>query len=279
MLSLYQLTFPNGKVYIGQTVRKMSVRLAQHRAAAKRGSPLPVHNAWRKHGEPSVSILSEYDCQEALHKAEIDAIEKLNCLVPNGYNLALGGGTAPSKSPEVAAKIATKAKGRKHLDTSVWSEVLKIRWQDEGYREKVSEGLKASWDDEKRRKASERAKAMWAKRKKNGWKMSEDTRQKLSKKEVSEETRAKMSDAAKARGSRTHSLETRAKIAAATKAAWQDPELTERRLASMRAAKARAKNASEEGLLQEDDQQEHQDRDEGWSASEAGCSDCPQRGS
>jgi hypothetical protein len=276
MLSLYQLTFPNGKVYIGQTVRKMSVRLAQHRAAAKRGSPLPVHNAWRKHGEPSVSILSEYDCQEALHKAEIDAIEKLNCLVPNGYNLAIGGGTAPSKSPEVAAKIAAKAKGRKHLDTSVWSEVLKIRWQDEGYREKVSEGLKASWDDEKRRKASERAKAMWAKRKKNGWEMPESTRQKLSKKDVSEETRAKMSESAKGRGARTHSRETRLKIAAATTAAWKDEELRARRLAAMMAAKKRAKNAAQEGLLQEDDQQEHQDRDEGWSASEAGGCDCPQ---
>ena len=253
MLSLYQLTFPNGKVYIGQTVRKMSVRLAQHRAAAKRGSSLPVHNAWRKHGEPSVAILSEHDCQDALHEAEIAAIEKLNCLVTNGYNLALGGGTAPSKSPEVAAKIAAKAKGRKHLDTSVWSELQKIRWQDEGYREKVSEGLKASWDDDRRKEASERAKAMWARRKESGWAMPEDTRQKLSKKEVSEETRAKMSDAAKARGARTHSPETRAKIAAATKAAWQDPELTERRLASMRAAKARAKDASEEGQVEEDD--------------------------
>ncbi len=240
MYYLYQLTFSNGKVYIGQTVRTMNVRIAQHRTAAKRGSNLPVHNAWRKHGEPSVSILLECDCAETLHQAEIDMIRKCGTLVPDGYNLSLGGETAPSKSPEVAAKISAKAKGRKIADTSAVSEGVRRNWQSNEYRKKVIDGVNAAWSDEDRKKkASDRSKAMWAKRRSSGWVMPEGTKQKLSNRVVSEETRAKMSAAAKARTDRKHSHETRAKIAAATKNAWQDEEITERRVSAIKQAKAK----------------------------------------
>jgi len=236
---LYQLTFSNGKAYIGQTVRNMNVRMAQHRTAANRGSNLPVHNAWRKYGEPSVSILLECDCVEQLHKAEIDMIRDFGTLSPNGYNLGLGGETAPSKSPEVAAKIAAKAKGRKITDTSSMSEAVRKKWQSDEFRKKVSDGLKASWDNEKRQEASARAKKMWATRKDNGWVMPDSTKEKLSQRTRSDETKAKMSASAKARKDRKHSPETRAKIAAATKRAWQDGELTDRRVYAMRQAKAK----------------------------------------
>lgn len=239
MYYLYQLTFSNGKAYIGQTVRNMNVRMAQHRTAANRGSNLPVHNAWRKYGEPSVSILLECDCVEQLHQAEIDMIRDCGSLVPNGYNLGLGGETAPSKTPEVAAKIAAKAKGRKIADTSAVSEGMRLKWSDEEYRQKVSDGLKASWDNDKRQEASGRAKKMWANRKANGWTMPDSTKEKLSKKLFSDETRAKMSAAAKARKDRKHSPETRAKIAAATKKAWQDEKITDRRVSAIRQAKAK----------------------------------------
>jgi len=236
---LYQLTFSNGKAYIGQTVRNMNVRMAQHRTAANRGSNLPVHNAWRKYGEPSVSILLECDCVEQLHQAEINMIRDCGTLSPNGYNLGLGGETAPSKSPEVAAKIAAKARGRKIADTSAVSDGVRLNWQNPEYRKKVSEGLKASWNDDRREAASIRIKKMWAQRESIGWSMSDETKDKLSKKVISDETRAKMSAAAKARKDRKHSPETRAKIAAATKKAWQDDELTDRRVSAIRQAKAK----------------------------------------
>lgn len=239
MYYLYQLTFPNGKVYIGQTVRTMNARIAQHRTAAKRGSNLPVHNAWRKHGEPSVSILLECDCAETLHQAEIDMIQKCGSLVPNGYNLSFGGDTAPSKSPEVAAKIAAKAKGRKIADTSAVSEGVRRNWQSDEYRKKVSDGLKATWNDERRKAASARIKKMWDTRRSSGWSIPDETKQKLSSRIVSEETRAKMSAAAKARTDRKHSPETRAKIAAATKKAWQDEEITERRVSAIKQARSK----------------------------------------
>lgn len=239
MYYLYQLTFSNGKAYIGQTVRNMNVRMAQHRTAANRGSNLPVHNAWRKYGEPSVSILLECDCVEQLHQAEIDMIRDCGSLVPNGYNLGLGGETTPSKTPEVAAKIAAKARGRKIADTSSMSEAVRIKWQNEDYRQKVSDGLKASWDDDKRQGASARAKKMWATRKANGWVMPDSTKEKLSQKTRSDETKAKMSASAKARKDRKHSPETRAKIAAATKRTWQDEKITDRRVSAIRQAKAK----------------------------------------
>lgn len=239
MYYLYQLTFSNGKAYIGQTVRNMDVRMAQHRTAANRGSNLLVHNAWRKYGEPSVSILLECDCVEQLHQAEIDMIRDCGTLVPHGYNLGLGGETAPSKSPEVAAKISAKAKGRKIVDTSAVSEGMRLKWHNEEYRQKVSDGLKASWDSEMRQEASVRAKKMWDTRKANGWSMPDATKDKLSKKVISDETRAKMSAAAKARKDRKHSPETRAKISAATKRAWQDEQLTDRRVSAIKQAKAK----------------------------------------
>lgn len=237
MLSLYQLTFSSGKVYIGQTVRKMSVRMAQHRAAARRGSTLPVHYAWRKYGEPSVSILGEYDCSDALHKAEIDAIKLYDCLVPKGYNLSFGGDTAPSKSPDVAAKIAVKAKGRKYHDTSAWSHALKERWTDDEYRQKISQSLKSGWDEERRKAASERIKAMWAKRHAEGWTVPETTRQKMAQKVFSAETRAKMSAAAKARKREKATEEARRRISEGVKKTWQDQEVTQRRLSAMKAAR------------------------------------------
>ena len=239
MYYLYQLTFSNGKAYIGQTVRSMNVRMAQHRTAANRGSNLPVHNAWRKYGEPSVSILLECDCVEQLHQAEIDMIRDCGSLAPNGYNLGLGGETAPSKTPEVAAKIAAKAKGRKIADTSAVSEAVRLNWQNPEYRQKVSDGLKASWTDEKRLETSSKFKSMWEKRRENNWSMSDATKEKMSNKTVSAETRAKMSAAAKARKDRKHSPETRAKIAAATKKTWQDEKITDRRVSAIRQAKAK----------------------------------------
>lgn len=238
---LYRLTFSNGKSYIGQTVRGMNIRLAQHRTATNRGSSLAVHCAWRKYGEPSVSIIGEYDSADALHAAEIAAIQNYGTLSPMGYNVGLGGETAASKSPTVAAKISEKAKGRKIDNTPRRQEIARELWQSDDYREAQSLSQKASWSDREDRRAlaSARTKAMWVKRKADGWVMPESTKAKLAKKAVSEETRAKMSAAAKRRGAPKLSAEARAKLSQRAKEAWQNPELTERRVASIKAAYAR----------------------------------------
>jgi len=222
MHTLYKLVFASGKAYIGQTIRAMNVRIAQHRQSARNGSLLPVHCAWRKHGEPVVSVVAEFETQAELHAAEKASIIAVGTLAPNGYNVSYGGDTAPSTNPDVAAKISQKAKGRKYADTSAWSNALNLRWESAEYRQKVSDGLKALWTDERKAERSEQSKKIWAERKANGWKMPESTKQKLAQKVVTAETRERMSASAKARKREPFSVETRKKISENTTRIWQE---------------------------------------------------------
>ncbi len=240
MFILYKLTFASGKFYIGQTIRNMQTRVTQHRTSVRGGSPLAVHCAWRKYGEPVVEIIAEVDSHEALHAAEIAAIGSYDCRAPKGYNISYGGDTSPALVPEVAAKIGLKSRGRKQ-NPVVNSAASKKMWESEEYRANSIAASLRSWEsDERREAASLRIKSMWAARKDAGWSMPEETKLKLSKRVISAETKAKMSAAAKARKRGPRSEETKARIRAATKAAWQNEELTERRVAAIRAAKQAA---------------------------------------
>ena len=222
MHTLYKLVFASGKAYIGQTIRTMNVRIAQHRQSARNGSLLPVHCAWRKHGEPVVSVVAEFETQAELHAAEKASIIAVGTLAPNGYNVSYGGDTAPSTNPDVAAKISQKAKGRKYKDTTAWSDASTEKWKSDEYRKKVSERLKAVWTDERKAAKSAQAKKVWQRRLADGWKMPESTKQKLAQKVVTEETRAKMSASAKARKREPFSAETRKKISENTKRIWAE---------------------------------------------------------
>lgn len=241
MYLLYKLVFASGKAYIGQTARSMNVRLAQHRTAVRNGSPLPVHCAWRKHGDPDVMVVAEFETHDELHAAEKAAIIAVGTLAPQGYNVAYGGETAPSKNPEVAAKIAAKAIGRKIADTSSLSASLVERWKDDEYRQKVSEALKSSWTEKRREETSEKFKSVWARRKSEGYSVPEETRQKLAAYERTPETRAKMSESAKARKRKPRDDSTKHKIAGKTASSWQDPVVREKRLAAMKLARERRK--------------------------------------
>jgi hypothetical protein len=238
---LYKLVFASGKAYIGQTARNMNTRIAQHKRSVKSGSQLPAHCAWRKYGEPEITVVAEFETQDELHAAEKAAIIAIGTLAPQGYNVAYGGESAPSKNPEVAAKIAAKATGRKYADVSSWVEASTERWKDKEYQKKVSDGLKATWTDEKRSKRSEFIKDVWEKRKKAGYSMSEETKQKLAAYDRTPETRAKMSDSAKARKRILFEDSTKQKIASKTASSWQNPAIREKRLASMQLAREKRK--------------------------------------
>jgi hypothetical protein len=238
---LYKLVFASGKAYIGQTARNMNTRIAQHKRSVKSNSQLPVHCAWRKYGEPEITVVAEFETQDELHAAEKAAIIAIGTLAPQGYNVAYGGESAPSKNPEVAAKIAAKATGRKFLDTTAWSDAISKLWQDDEYRLKVSEGLKASWNEQRKIDTSNRIKAMWEKRKQENWTASKETRKKFSERTFSDETRAKMSDSAKARKRTLFEDSTKQKIASKTASSWQNPAIREKRLASMQLAREKRK--------------------------------------
>lgn len=189
MFTLYKLTFSTNKIYIGQTNRNLHLRILQHRRSVRSKSKYPVHLAWAKHGEPTLEVIGNYETQEELDKAEIKAIRKHDCISPNGYNLAIGGNTAPSKSKTVAKKISQKAKGRKYKDTSSWSKATKEKWEDEEYRQSVLDGVSRYWEDSNnRRKHSDAVSKGWKEKVSNGYKMPKMQRDKLS---LSAITRAK----------------------------------------------------------------------------------------
>jgi hypothetical protein len=247
---IYKLTFTNGKSYIGQTIRKWRIRFSQHkRAALTEGSQLAVHCAWRKYGKPSVEFLGEYESLNELHDAERAAISAHNTISQNGYNISYGGDTAPSSNPEVAAKIAAKAKGRLHTEETkaVMADGVKERWLDPEYREKVLSGISEYWTDERKEKRGEQFKEIWAKKYAEGYKVSEQTKEKMRNKVFSEETRRKMSEASKGKKKAPRSPETRAKLAESLKRQWSDPEAARRRGEAISAAlKAKYANLSPE---------------------------------
>jgi len=245
---LYVLKFSSGKNYVGQTTRDMKTRFLQHKNSSLNGnSKLAVHCAWRKHGEPDVDIIDDsFESSEDLHNAEKYLISSLNTIVPNGYNLGYGGETAPSKNPMVAKKISEKAIGRKIDNSERRSEIATELWQSKDYRNKMSESLKKSWDDEKREKVSIRMKEFWKKRKESGWKMPEKTKEKISNKEISQETKDKMSESAKRRGQNNNCPHARKVNSDKLKSLWADPEKRAERVEALKKSWVRRKLSNNE---------------------------------
>lgn len=87
---LYCLDFPNRKRYLGVSRVGSKQRYLGHEKAALRGSHLPVHRAWRKYGDPKLTILAVLE-KEMLAETEKRAIVVYGTVVPNGYNIMSGG--------------------------------------------------------------------------------------------------------------------------------------------------------------------------------------------
>ncbi|CAB5220968.1 grpIintron_endo, group I intron endonuclease [uncultured Caudovirales phage] len=113
MGDLYRLDFKSGKSYVGITRRTARERYVEHQQAAAKSQKGVVYKAWNKYGAPDLVILDSIGHISDLYQAEIDAIVKHGTRHPHGYNLTDGGDIPPSLSPEVAAKISARLKGRK----------------------------------------------------------------------------------------------------------------------------------------------------------------------
>lgn len=88
---IYKLTFPNNKVYIGQTIKTLNTRFSQHINSVNNGSKQVIHKAINKYGIEN--ILKEVICncdRKYLNEFEKYYIWKYNT-IENGYNVALGG--------------------------------------------------------------------------------------------------------------------------------------------------------------------------------------------
>lgn len=98
---IYKCTFPNSKVYIGQTKRTLYERQNEHkRHSNNKNSPLyntPIYNAIRKYGYENLEweIIDSANSQEELDNKERHWIEIYNSYLysenSNGYNLDTGG--------------------------------------------------------------------------------------------------------------------------------------------------------------------------------------------
>jgi len=116
--TIYSVTLPSGKTYIGQTCKTVEQRLKGHLADAKRHSHLPFHRAILKYGFDAlvVSILSEHPTKVSADIAEIHFIAEMRTQDPAiGYNLANGGqGGGAHRQPhsaETKQKLSRIKKG------------------------------------------------------------------------------------------------------------------------------------------------------------------------
>lgn len=120
---IYKITNKiNGKVYIGQTIKPLSVRWKQH--CNKRGGCSALHNAIIKYGAINF-IVEQIDCafsREELDQKEIYWIKYYNSLSPNGYNLT-SGGHHPVISYDVKKRLSEVNKGKRPSDKCILSSV------------------------------------------------------------------------------------------------------------------------------------------------------------
>lgn len=134
---LYKLDFANGKSYIGITTKSCQRRFGNHKDAARRGVAIPLYNAWRKHGEPVLTVLAVVEDKD-LAETEIRAIKAFGTMIPDGYNTLEGGQVSPMNNEASREKIAA---------------AQKAIWANQEYREKVLSartGKKRSEESRKR---------------------------------------------------------------------------------------------------------------------------------
>lgn len=111
MYTLYLLRCDaNNKEYIGQT-RSFANRMRFHKGAFGRGL---LHKAIKKYGWNCFEVIILHDNvpESEINKLEIDEIKRRNTLVPNGYNLHMGGRDSFYHHPNTIKKISESNKGR-----------------------------------------------------------------------------------------------------------------------------------------------------------------------
>lgn len=109
--SLYELSFPNGKRYVG-IAGCPERRMAQHWKDSGR-MRTPVQKAFRHFGKSAVKMtVLAVGNRDYILDLEVKAIAAFGTRVPNGYNVSFGGEISPMMSPESRAKRGATVRGR-----------------------------------------------------------------------------------------------------------------------------------------------------------------------
>lgn len=100
----------NGKIYIGQTIRSIHVRLEEHKK--KSSGCVAIYNAIQKYGWDNFEK-DYYECPaEDLNFDEDLLVREMGTLSPDGYNLIEGGGSRGKRSGETKQKMSEAHIGR-----------------------------------------------------------------------------------------------------------------------------------------------------------------------
>jgi hypothetical protein len=168
MGTLYKLTAPNGKSYIGITSQPLKSRMRAHRGAANLGRSGLLLASIRKYGFSSfvVETLTQSEDWEALKEMEVRAIAKHCTLAPRGLNLTKGGdgvlGVVVTAEQRVVRSVSQKrsyqdpVRKARHLASQrssqirrSRSEITKQRLSDPNERIRISDAMKRRWKDPK----------------------------------------------------------------------------------------------------------------------------------
>lgn len=190
----------NGKQYIGDSYRNNYF-----------GSGLAILNAQKKYGKENFErkILERFPTKEEAFLAQEKYINEYNTLQPNGYNLSPTGGTECGglHSIETKKKISESNTGKKRTkETRIKNgNYWRGKKFSEEHKKKISNSMTGKPHPHKPHPVSEETKKKISESRK-GMKFSEEHKEKLrqaklgkKRKPFSEETKIKMSEAAKQR--------------------------------------------------------------------------------
>lgn len=137
MGQLYRLDFESGKSYIGISSKSAEVRFRSHLRAVNGGSSTLLCRAWRKYGDPVLTVIAEVE-DSHLFEAEKRAIVEFGTKTPNGYNTTDGGEgvIGYEHTAEARANIGRAQKGNTNASGGK-GKVLPAE-----VRRKISESLK-----------------------------------------------------------------------------------------------------------------------------------------
>lgn len=150
----------NGKCYVGKTTENPDKYWNLHKNRASNGWIKVLYHSMRKHGSDSfdfkVIIEIESDTVEQLNidlnKLEIETIATLNTLIPNGYNVTIGGdGTKGVKRDEAFKENLRKIK----------TGVPRPEWVKQKFRVPKSEEHKEKLRKPKTEKHKQKLRDIW----------------------------------------------------------------------------------------------------------------------
>lgn len=170
--TIYLLTSPNGKHYVGQTSQPIEERWKNGKGYK---SCTALNRAIQKYGWENFKheILAECDNQDEADYLEQKFILEYDCIVPNGYNIDYGGNANKVMGEETKRKIGEANRGKHRTDEEKKNMSEKMKGKTPWNKGKIG-----VYTDETRANMSASMKGRPSPRK--GVTLSEETRKKIS---------------------------------------------------------------------------------------------------